>query len=120
VLREKEHIAAISTDGRVLILEQLRYLDEIRSPRDLDVPEKSGYTDREMQMALALIDSLSKTFDPRDYKDTYTHELRKLINEKARGKKIRPREHEPVEATDVSEILETLKKSLERLPAQIK
>jgi DNA end-binding protein Ku len=120
VLRDKEHVGAISTDGRILILEQLRYLDEIRSSRGLDVPQKSGYVDREMQMALALIDSQTRSFDPKDFKDTYAQQLRRLIEEKARGKKPKVREKKPVEATDVSEILEMLKKSLQRLPAHTK
>lgn len=121
VMREKEHVGAISTDGHVLILEQLRYLDEIRSPRGLDVPQKSGYSDHEMQMAIALIDSQTRHFDPKDFKDTYALQLRRLIAEKARGRKPKvPEKEEPVEATDVSEILEMLKKSLEKLPAQSK
>jgi len=115
VLREKEHVGAISTDGRVLILNQLRYLDEIRSPRLLDVPEKAGYSEQELQMALVLIDAESRSFDPRDFKDTYAHQLRRLIQEKSRGKKPKVRE-EHVEPTDVSEILEMLKKSLQKTP----
>jgi len=120
VLRDKEHIGAISTDGRILILEQLRYMDEIRNPRMLDVPEKTGYSDHEMQMAIALIDSQTRAFDARDFKDTYAMQLRRLIVEKARGKKPKRITERPVEATDVSEILEMLKKSLEKTPAHSK
>jgi DNA end-binding protein Ku len=120
VLRGKEHIGAIWTDGHVLILDQLRYLDEIRSPRDLNVPQKTGYSDHEMQMARALIDSQTRAFDPREFKDTYADQLRRLIAEKAKGKKTKIKAEEPIEATDVSEILEMLKKSLEKLPASSK
>jgi DNA end-binding protein Ku len=73
-----------------------------------------------MQMAIALIDSQTKPFDPRDYKDTYALQLRKLISEKARGRKPKATVAKPVEATDVSEILDMLKKSLEKLPAASK
>jgi DNA end-binding protein Ku len=116
VLRDKEHVGAISTDGHVLILDQLRYLDEIRNPRELNVPQKSGYSDHEMQMAIALIDSQTRPFDPREFKDTYADQLRRLIAEKARGKTVKAKQEAPVvEATDVSEILEMLKKSLESM-----
>ncbi len=117
VLRDKEHVGAITTEGRALILEQLRYMDEIRSTQGLDLPEKTAYSEREMEMAQALIHDQTQHFDPRDYRDTYADELRKIISEKSKGKKsAKIVRTEPVEATDVSEILEMLKKSLKKHP----
>jgi DNA end-binding protein Ku len=82
--------------------------------------KKNGYTDHEMQMAIALIDSQTRKFDPKDFKDTYAYQLKRLIAEKARGRKPKIVEEKPVEATDVSEILEMLKKSLQKQPTHSK
>jgi DNA end-binding protein Ku len=118
VLRDKEHLGAISVEGRMLLLEQLRYQDEIRDSRDIHAPQRRLYSEDEMDIALKLIARETRPFNPSEYRDTFAQELRRVIAQKAKGQKPKSRRETPiVVATDVAEILEMLKKSLERQPA---
>lgn len=112
VLRNKQHIGVIKTTGNVIVLEQLRYNDEVRKPIGLDLPAAKSTNKQELEMALSLIDQLTKSFDPSDFKDSYRKDLLTVINKKAKGKPIKAKGREP-EPTEVSDLMATLKKSLE-------
>jgi DNA end-binding protein Ku len=112
VLRNKEHLGVLKPMGNVIVLEQLRYNDEIRKPVGLDVPGAKKSDKKEVDMALALIDQLTKHFEPKDFKDEYKKEVTKIIAAKAKGKKIVPKGTEP-EVTHVGDLMATLRKSLE-------
>jgi DNA end-binding protein Ku len=64
-------------------------------------------------MALSLIEHLTETFKPEDYKDTYKEELKKVIKAKTKGKKYKSKEEEP-EDTDVVDLVAMLKQSLKK------
>lgn len=90
VMRNKEALAIIKPLDDVLVLNKIRFEEEIRSTSELDLPavgkvKKEG----EMKMALLLIDQLTKHFDISEYKDTYREELLKVIEAKSKGKKIK-------------------------------
>lgn len=111
VLRSQEHLAIIKSQGNLLILNQIRFEHEIRKP-DLEIPEW-GVSDKEIDLALSLIDQLTEEkYDPSKYKDVYVEELMKIIEEKARGQAVKPRGEKP-EPTQVSELMDKLKASLE-------
>jgi DNA end-binding protein Ku len=113
VLRNKEHIAMVRPEGKALMLIQMRYASELRSPEDLDLPEKSDYSKRELDMALMLIDQLEEHFNASEYKDTYTEDLKKIIEKKAKGKTVKIKdEDDDVAPTDMRNLMEALKKSL--------
>lgn len=86
VLRNKENICLIRALDDVLVLNKLRWAQEIRSTEELNIPEGSAKP-AEMKMAIELINHLSGKFDISNYKDTYTDELLKLIKAKAKGKR---------------------------------
>jgi DNA end-binding protein Ku len=86
VLRNKESLCLIKVMEEVLVLNKLRWAQEIRSTEDLDIPKGSSKP-AEMKMAIELINRLSGPLDLSKYKDTYTDELMKLIKAKARGHK---------------------------------
>ena len=44
-----------------------------------------------MDVALKLIDHLTNSFDPKKYKDTYADEIKAIIEQKAKGRKIQPK-----------------------------
>jgi DNA end-binding protein Ku len=113
VLRNKEHLAVIKPYGKAILLNQLRFQEELRKPEGLNLPDASQARAKEIDMALALIDQLSEHFKPEDYKDTYKQELKKVIEAKAKGKKIKIKEKEP-EATDVVDLVAMLKASLKK------
>jgi DNA end-binding protein Ku len=86
VLRNKEGLCLIKPDDDVLVLNRIRWAQEIRSTEDLSIPAGSSKP-AEMKMAIELINQLSGHFDISKYKDTYSDELMKLIKAKAKGKK---------------------------------
>jgi DNA end-binding protein Ku len=103
----------VRPEGKALMLIQMRYASELRSPEDLDLPEKSDYSKRELDMALMLIDQLEEHFNAKEYKDTYTEELKKIIEKKAKGKTVKVQdEDDDVAPTDMRNLMEALKKSL--------
>lgn len=114
VMRNKEHIAMIRPEERALVLVQLRYQDEVRSPEDLHIPGKGSYDKKELDMALMLINQLKEHFDADEYRDTYTEELKKIIAKKAKGKPIKvAKGDEAPQPTDMRNLMEALRKSLE-------
>jgi DNA end-binding protein Ku len=111
IMKDKEHIAAIKPEGNMLVLNQLRYQDEIRKP-EIEIPQ-TKYNKDEMEMALALIKKLTRKFDPKKYKDTYTEKLEKIIKAKAKGRKIKVSADKEVPVdTNMRDLIKMLKKSL--------
>lgn len=111
-MRARENMAAIKPVGKVLVLNQLRFPADVRSPADLNLPDKKAATEGEVKMALALINQLNKPFIAEDWHDTYTEELEEVIEEKAKGHK--PKAHgKPPKDTKVKDLMATLKASLE-------
>ena len=87
VLRSKESLALVKVSGDLLILQKIRYEEEIRKPDEINIPKVTNKP-AELKMAVNLIEQLSSKFDISKYKDTYSDELMKLIRAKAKGKKI--------------------------------
>jgi DNA end-binding protein Ku len=91
VMRNKQYTAAIrAVDGR-LVLSTMVYGDEIVQPSAIDEFETLddvNLADREVSMAEALVDSLTGTFEPERYHDTYREQVVDLIERKAAGETI--------------------------------
>jgi DNA end-binding protein Ku len=87
VMRTKEIVAVIKPKDEVLVLNKIRYAEEIRDHKELNVPEGKSKPN-EMKMAMALIDQLSGPFNIDQFKDNYSEQLMKFIEAKAKGKKI--------------------------------
>jgi DNA end-binding protein Ku len=90
VMRTKESLCVLKPMENVILLQRIRFAEEIRNINDLDIPGKATIKAGEMQMAMALIDQLTGKFDITKYKDTYTDQLLKLIHAKAKGRKLQP------------------------------
>ena len=114
VLRNKEHLAAIRSDGNVLTLTTMRFADEVVPVDELDIlPDKAPEpAKREQEMAEQLIDSLSTDFKPGDYHDEYREQLLALIERKAEGKEIVASEAETPKATKAPDLMAALEESI--------
>jgi DNA end-binding protein Ku len=115
VFRNKEHLAALRTDGGVLTLTTMRFADEVVPPEELDdvLPaEKPKVAKKEVEMAEKLIDSLTSDFDPTAYRDEYREELMALIERKAEGKEIVTPEAAEPEATRAPDLMAALEESI--------
>ena len=87
VMRNKEGLAILKPYGDVIVLNRIRFVQEIRDTSELKLPAVSKKKTKEMDMADKLIDQLTEKFDIESYKDTYTAKLLKIIKAKAKGKK---------------------------------
>jgi DNA end-binding protein Ku len=111
VIRNREHIFSIKPmKEEVLLLEQLRYADEINEIPDVKSTH-AKITPQEISLALKLIDQLTEKFKPESFKDTYTDTMKKLIEAKAQGKKIAAPAAEKKTAA-VKDLMSVLKESL--------
>jgi DNA end-binding protein Ku len=86
-IRKKEQLCALRPKEGALMLETLYYPDEVRAAPETDLG-RSRISEREMDMASALIDLLRKPFDPEEYKDHYRGALEKLIDAKLEGREV--------------------------------
>lgn len=114
VMKTKEHVAAIKPEGPFLILDQMRYHDELLSPSDLHIPRRIEMTDREIDMAEKLISEMTVPFRPREFRDRRSEELEKIITQKARGKLPEMKAAKAPKEKGAPDIMAQLKASLEQ------
>jgi DNA end-binding protein Ku len=113
VLRQREHLAALEPSGEALVLTTMRFAHEIRSSTSLDLPKaKHGYQPREMKLAHQLIDTLSAEWDPKEFKDTYTDVLKRIIAQKVEGEEITV--PDVPQRPKVTDLAQALRESLEQ------
>jgi DNA end-binding protein Ku len=110
VMRGKEHLVAIRPLDNVLCVEMMRYADEVVPPDQVEgLPEADVEpTQRELDMAQQLIETLSTDFDAEKYQDRYREQLLQLIERKAAGEEIvaEPLVEEPAKVVDLMAALE--------------
>lgn len=112
VVRGQGSIVAIKPYGKGLLLETLRYADEIRKPGEAfdTLPSKKVDADL-VSLAEELIEKKAGGFQPEKFKDTYTAALRELI--KAKQEKRAPREiEETPTVSNVINLMDALKRSV--------
>ena len=121
VLRKKQHLVAILARGEYLVLEVLRYANEIKEVEearfldDIDL-EKVKISDRELKMAENLVDGMTSDWEPEKYKDTYQDDLLKRIEQRIKTGKTEtaPDIDDEVKPTDtnVVDLMPLLEQSL--------
>ena len=113
VLRNKENLCILRPQDDVILLQKVRFAEEIRSYDDLEIPRDIAVKPAELKMAQALINQLTlKKFSIAKYKDTYDEELMKIIVAKAKGKKIAAPKFKIIHNKS-KDLMEQLKASLE-------
>lgn len=111
VMRNKESLAILKPTNSVIVLNRIRFMEEIRETSELALPGKKDVKSAELEMAVTLINQLSSKFNISAYKDTYSAELLKLIKAKAKGRKIKTPELKVVHSK-AKDLMEQLKESL--------
>ena len=111
VIRTRQHIAVVYPRDNVLVLNTLRYQNELKTTKGLEVPKDlkdAKVTPVEIKMAERLIDDMTIQWDPKEFHDTYRDDLLKLIEEKAAGHERKmPKAHAPkAEVIDFAKLLE--------------
>jgi DNA end-binding protein Ku len=109
VLRTKQYLTAIRAKDGALVMATLLYADEVLPIEELDVPGiEVELSEKELQMAEQLIESLSEKFDPEKFHDTYREKVMELIEQKAEGQEItvQPVSEAPTPVVDLMAALE--------------
>lgn len=123
VFRNKEHLGMVLAFNEGLLLIQLRYYTEIRSFQELHIP-KSKIAVKELEMAISLIEQLTKHFEPEKYHDTYVEDLMQVIEQKLKGKKpaLKTKKVSPThDAKDLMQLLQaSMKKSIDETKSKKK
>lgn len=112
VMRNKEALCVLKPMDKAIILNKIRFAQEIRDINELNIPGKESIKPPELKMATALIEQLTAPFNIAKYKDNYTDELLKLIHAKAKGKKVEA-PHLRVVHSKAKDLMSQLKASLE-------
>jgi DNA end-binding protein Ku len=88
VLRSRQHVAALMPVDEVIVLNTLRYREEIQPHPDVIAAvarKPNGASSRELEMALKLVDEMSEKWNPAAFKDTYRDDLMKRIEQKVKA-----------------------------------
>lgn len=112
----REHLVAVAPVGKGLVVEMLRYANELRPERSYfgEIPDID--LDEEMiELATQIINRKDSKFDPSKYQDTYAIALQDLVAKKAKGQKITAPTAEPrPSGGNVVDLMSALKRSLEK------
>jgi|SRR5450631_1124847 DNA end-binding protein Ku len=122
VIRTTQHLAAVVVNGRALMLNTLRYEDELRNMNGLDLPAEglkgAGVTAKEIELAKRLVDDMAGQWKPGEFKDTYHADLMARIKQKIKQgqtKEITEPGKDEVErprSAQIIDLADLLKKSL--------
>lgn len=122
VIRTRQYLAVLIPHGDVLVLNLLRFAQEIRGTSELNIP-KGGIkeykiTSKELDMAEKLVESMTVKWDPKKYHDDYRESLMKFIEKKAKQGNIslppQPTEEEEPKSAEIIDFMDLLKKSLKK------
>jgi DNA end-binding protein Ku len=106
------HLAGVKVVGDALVLEIMRFGDELVNTDTFSFPTADNVRPQELQMAQQLIGNLTEAFDASKYQDDYRENLMRIIKAKLKGKKIEAAEPEEPEATPVVDLMARLQESL--------
>lgn len=88
VLRNKESLAILKPYKKVIVLNRIRFSQEIRKPSELKLPPVSKTKCKEMDMANKSVEQLTEKFNIDKFKDTYFAKLLKIIKKKSKVNKL--------------------------------
>jgi DNA end-binding protein Ku len=123
MIRTKQYLAALIAQDALLVLNTLRYHDELKEAADFKEKLKDGkVSSKELDMAMRLVEDMSDEWKPEKYKDTLRHDLMKRIEAKIKAGQTEeitePEKERPEKGADVIDLMDLLKKSLDRKPAK--
>jgi DNA end-binding protein Ku len=115
IIRQTQHLVGIKVLGEALVLEIMRFSNELVDPGEYSFPSRQDVRPQELKMAEQLVENLAEPFDPSKYTDDYRANLMKVIKAKMRGKKIKIEEPEgePVDS-GVLDLMSRLRASLDQ------
>jgi len=113
-IRQRESLAALRVREGVLVLHTMRWPDEIRRPDFAFLDEDISVRPQELQMAEALISSMTGDFDPGEFSDDYREAMTALLEAKQSGGEVQQPPEVPEEGAAVVDLMSALRRSVER------
>jgi DNA end-binding protein Ku len=119
VVRKRQHLAVVMPLEDILVLDTLRYHDELRPWSELGVPGKATRpNEKEVNMALRLIEEMSDEWKPENYEDTYRHDILARVKQKVKAGQTEEltepqADEKPEKGADIIDLMSLLKRSVE-------
>ena len=119
VIKTREYLAGVKAEEQVLVLELMHFAEELADASKLHVPKKIQPGKREVDMAKALVDSMTTKWNPEKYHDDYREALMEVIEEKVEsgGKEIKEKPKKAPKPTKVIDLVSVLQQSLAQTAA---
>lgn len=114
VIHSREHLGIIKPHEKILVLEQMRFEDQLVAWEKIPMPKAEHPRVKELNMATSFIDHLTEHFDPSDYKDTFHEKLLKLIKQKMKGHVVKVAKEKAVAPTKSADLMLMLRETLEK------
>lgn len=123
VIRTRQHLAALLPYGPMLVLELMRFADDVRSIDEFDLPSENlgsaGLSAKEVEMAEHLVEGMLEKWDPAQYHDEYRQDLLALIEKKVESGNTHtlteaPRAEKQPKSAEVIDLMSLLKKSVQQ------
>lgn len=123
VIRTKQHLAALMPFQQVIVLNLLRYQEELRELPDIPEPKsgkQSQVSAKEVDMALSLVKDMTETWQPEQYQDTFRQDILSLVKKKVKAKQTHVLtepdegldEVSPKKSSNVVDLMQLLKASI--------
>ena len=106
IIRQAQHLVGVKVVGDALVLEIMRFANELVDASEFTFPGRDAVRPQELQMAEQLVGNLAEPFDPTRYTDDYRANLMRIIKAKMKGKK--PSLEEPEAETPDSGVLDLM------------
>lgn len=122
VIRTRQHLAALLPQDKYLVLQTLRWAEEILSGEDLEQPpstlKAAGVNTREVKMAEQLVEEMTEPWKPEQYKDTYRDDLLARVKQKLKAGETevvtQPGESKPdAEGAQIIDLMAALRRSID-------
>jgi DNA end-binding protein Ku len=121
VSRGKEQLVLIRPYKKGLVLHTMYYANEVRDFGQVPKGDTVNLSKQELELGVGLIDKLSaEEFHPENYKDEYRIRMLAMLDEESKGKEVTIAAPPPERGGKVVNIMEALKRSMERIPAKKK
>ena len=114
VMRNKQYLTAIRPLDGVLAMSTMRFADEVVPQSEVDgLPSRRSKPEaKAMKLATQIVDSLASEWDPERYRDTYTDELKAIIERKDKGKDVVVEAEPKEEGGKVLDLMAALEESV--------
>ena len=114
IIKTRQHLAAVKANADLLVIELMRFADELVPASAIKVPDEKKPSTREFTMARNLVNQMSEDWDPERYTDDYRSALMKLIDRKVAsgGRSLPEKGRKEPRATNVIDLASVLRQSL--------